>query len=120
MRYYGYYSNRARGARNTDAANADTVTTLHLDETPLDRTSRANWARLIRKVYEVDPLACPRCANTMRLIAVVDETAVIRRILKHLRLWNPHPEQPAHPARDPPWPANATIPMTYHPVPDIA
>jgi len=68
----------------------------------------------------VDPLQCPKCGSTMRLIAVIDEPAVIRRILKHLRLWNPHPKAPDHPARDPPWPAGTTSPLTYHPVPDLA
>ena len=100
--------------------SANTATTLLLDETPADRKSQANWARLIQKVYEVDPLECPQCHHTMRIIAVIDEIAVIRRILKHLRLWEPAPEQPNHPARDPPWPGGETIPLTYHPVPDIA
>lgn len=120
VRYYGRYSNRARGARKAEADSAHTATTLHLDETPLERATRAHWARLIQKVYEVDPLECPKCGHTMRLIAVIDDSAVIRRILKHLRLWNPQPKEPDHPARDPPWPANTTIPLTYHPVPDIA
>ena len=44
----------------------------------------------------------------------------IRKILKHLRQWDPKPEQPDHPARDPPWPTDVTIPLTYHPVPDSA
>ena len=119
VRYYGWYSNRARGERKADTS-ANTATTLLLDETPADRKSKANWARLIQKVYEVDPLKCPKCENTMRIIAIIDDTAIIRRILKHLRLWEPAPEQPDHPARDPPWPDGETIPLTYHPVPDIA
>ena len=56
VRYYGWYSNRARGERNANVSTAASVTTLHLDETSPDRKSRANWARLIQKVYEVDPL----------------------------------------------------------------
>ena len=119
VRYYGWYSNRTRGERNTDPGTA-TGTTLHLDESPLDHKSKANWAWLIRKVYEVDPLECPKCENTMRIIAVIDDAAIIRCILKHLRLWHPMPQQPDHPARDPPWPDGETIPLTYHPVPDIA
>jgi hypothetical protein len=119
VRYYGWYSNRARGERKDDE-NTDTTSTLHLDETPLDRKSKANWARLIQKVYEADPLECPKCNHTMRIIAVIDNDAVIRNILKHLHRWDPKPEQPDHPARDPSWPTNTTIPLTYHPVPDIA
>lgn len=56
----------------------------------------------------------------MRIIAVIDDATAIRNILTHLRLGNLHPKEPDHPARDPPWPANTTIPLTYHPVPDIA
>jgi uncharacterized protein (UPF0212 family) len=98
VRYYGWYSNRARGVRNSDISS-ETASTLHIDETPVDRKSKANWARLIQKVYEVDPLECPQCNHTMRIIAVIDEDAVIRRILKHLRLWNPAPEPPEHATR---------------------
>ena len=119
VRYYGWYSNRARGER-ADNKDADNTTTLHLDGSPLDRKSKANWARLIQKVYEVDPLKCTKCEHTMRIIAVIDEPAVIRRILKHLHQWDPVPEKLDHPARDPPWPDGETIPLTYHPVPDIA
>ena len=73
VRYYGFYSNRSRGERNTEAA--DTDTTLQLDETPPERATRANWARLIQKVYEVDPLACPKCGGTMRIMAVRSSTS---------------------------------------------
>jgi hypothetical protein len=31
--------------------------------------ANAAWARLIRKVYEVDPLECPKCTGPMRVIA---------------------------------------------------
>ena len=59
-------------------------------------------------------------SHTMRIIAVINEKAVIRRILKHLRLWNPLPGYPEYPIRDPPRPDGETIPLTWHPVPDIA
>jgi hypothetical protein len=31
---------------------------------------RSAWARLIAKVYEVDPMLCPRCRSEMKLIAL--------------------------------------------------
>ena len=40
---------------------------------------------LIRLVYEVDPLTCPRCGGEMRVIALIQEPAVIDKILRHLR-----------------------------------
>jgi hypothetical protein len=43
-------------------------------EPPLpDKTFRKNWARLIQKIYEVDPLVCPACRGEMRVIAVIEE-----------------------------------------------
>ena len=59
---------------------------------------RHNWARLIQKVYEVSPLACPRCKKQMRVVAVIDNIEVIRRILEHLGLWlaNARPFPRAH------------------------
>jgi hypothetical protein len=38
----------------------------------------------MRQVYEVDPLHCSRCGGAMRVIAVIEQLAVIRQILKHL------------------------------------
>ena len=45
------------------------------------------WARLIKQVYEVDPLVCPRCSGPMRIIAFIEQRAVIEKILTHLGLW---------------------------------
>ncbi len=48
---------------------------------------RRNWARLIQKIYEVDPLICPKCQGTMRVIGSIEDHSVIRAILEHLGLW---------------------------------
>ncbi len=49
------------------------------------RADARRWAVLIRRIYEVDPLVCPKCAGTMRMIALIQEPKVIDKILKHLR-----------------------------------
>ena len=48
-------------------------------------TSIKNWARFIQKIYEVDPLTCPKCQNQMKIISVEE---IVKKILKHLGLWN--------------------------------
>jgi hypothetical protein len=35
-----------------------------------ERIFRRNWARLIQKIYETDPLVCPKCKGAMRRIAL--------------------------------------------------
>jgi len=82
--------------------------------------AKAAWARLIRKVYQADPLECPKCKGPMRIIALIDDPGVIRRILEHLGLWAPEASERSPPLAPEAWPANAVIPLTYHPVPDIA
>jgi len=54
------------------------------------------WRELIKRIWEVDPLICPRCGTEMAKIAVLKDPVVITHILRHLNLW----EEP--PARGPP------------------
>jgi hypothetical protein len=105
-RYYGYYSNKARGQRrrqNPAAAipAATSGAASCSDENPDDdfrRFCRRAWARLIRKVYLADPLTCPKCGGSLRIISFIDNPRVIEKILKHLKLWDP-PERPPPPQR---------------------
>jgi len=56
---------------------------------------KRNWAHLIQKIYEVDPLTCPKCQGRskipslagMRILAFIEDKEVIKKILKHLGLW---------------------------------
>ena len=52
-----------------------------------ERVPSKTWRQLIQKVWEVDPLTCPRCGGMMKVIALIEEPAVVRRILEHLELW---------------------------------
>ncbi len=70
VRYYGYYSNRSRGARRQAEPQSEEHAQITIDDRPPNRRCKANWARLIQKVYEVDPLECPHCGATMRIIAL--------------------------------------------------
>jgi len=61
---------------------------------------RGRWAALMRRTFGFDVLACPRCGGRLRLIALIEDAAVIGRILQHLGL--PDAVPPARPARAPP------------------
>jgi len=41
---------------------------------------------MIRKVYEVDPMVCPKCGGTMKITASITEYPVVDRIMEHLKL----------------------------------
>jgi hypothetical protein len=49
------------------------------------RQARHCWAELLRRIFEVDPLACPRCGHEMRIVAFITQPRIIDRILDHLR-----------------------------------
>jgi hypothetical protein len=55
-------------------------------EEEVRRVPSQGWAEMIRKIYEVDPLVCPRCGGRMRVVAFLTEYAVVDRIIRHLEL----------------------------------
>ena len=85
VRYYGYYSNVSRGKRQKEGIG-DAVPCI-LESQGDEKAFRQNWARLIQKIYEVDPLICPMCQGAMRVIGSIEDPSVIRAILEHLGLW---------------------------------
>jgi hypothetical protein len=101
IRYYGYYSNKARGlrTRNRAASQADALvnsspTGTGPAEAPGEgdaptRPDRRHWAMLIKRVYHADPLLCPHCGGTMKIIAFIEarQGEVIENILRHCGLW---------------------------------
>ena len=42
-------------------------------DSPSSRENASTWARLIKKVYGVDPLVCPKCGKEMKIIAIIPE-----------------------------------------------
>jgi hypothetical protein len=129
IRYYGHYSNKARGMRARQAREAgspmDNPAPQPPDPSPSkgedgpsgpgegapDRLARRRWAMLIQRVYHADPLRCPQCGGTMKIIAFIEahQQAVIRKILQHCGL---PPEDPKGwqdpPSRGPPQPAHSS------------
>ena len=85
VRYYGYYSNVSRGKRKKEGV--ENVVPCILEHQGNEKAFRKNWARLIQKIYEVDPLVCPKCKGSMRIISFIEDQQVIRVILEHLGLW---------------------------------
>jgi len=59
---------------------------LRMVEEDLRPVPSKGWAEMIRKAYEVDPLLCPRCGGTMKVIAFLTDYPVVDRIIDHLKL----------------------------------
>jgi putative transposase len=88
--FYGEYANRTRGLRQRSEPGLAEV----LAEAPRRRCCSPTWARLIAKVYQVDPLVCTRCGQKMQMIAFLTDQLSIRRILDHLGMSTPPHDKP--------------------------
>jgi hypothetical protein len=66
------------------------------EQTDYERKRRRSWARLIWKVFEVDPLTCRHCGGRMKVIALIADPDIVWAILRHLR-----EHQAAEPGPDP-------------------
>lgn len=82
------------------------------------RPSESPWVVLMRRSFGFDVLACARCGGRLRLLAIIEQPVVIRRILTHLGLPTQIPAP--QPARDtprrvdvPPSDAPADLPFDF-------
>jgi len=81
VRYYGLYANAHRGKmRKKDTGP---LCPLIIEDEDSFIPSKG-WAEMIKKVYEIDPLICPQCGGTMRIVSFIDDHKVIDKIIKHL------------------------------------
>jgi hypothetical protein len=85
-----------RAAEDSEASAAAPEPTPEAGRTP----RRRQWADLMRRSFGFDVLACDRCGGRLRLIALIQQAAVISRILTHLVL--PVEVPTPQPARSPP------------------
>ncbi|MDQ3565050.1 MAG: hypothetical protein M3436_13225 [Pseudomonadota bacterium] len=67
--------------------------THHIQSAP----TRISWARLLKRVFDIDIEHCPHCGGPLKIIAAIEDPAVIGKILSHLSL--PIRAPPRSPAR---------------------
>ncbi len=95
--YYGAYSQAWRGRERRQgilpkAATEEESTPSGNTCSSLMRRRKQMWAALLKKVWDVDALKCPKCGGRMKVISFIEQPSIIRRILKHLDLWeDPRP-----------------------------
>ena len=64
-------------------------------------SARRSLLNLLRRVFALDILACPDCGGRLRLLATIEDRAVVEKILTHLGLPVDLPQPSA--ARTPAW-----------------
>jgi hypothetical protein len=90
-------------ASGADHAGNDASAALARPPPGYVRPRHVAWAELLRRVFEIDVLACPDCGGRLRLLATIEDPAIAGKILEHLGL-----------EAEPPAPA-AALPLTWLP-----
>ena len=85
VRYYAHYSNVKRGKRKKE--EQDDVIPHIIENSNVSPAQRKAWARLIQKICEIDPLTCPKCQGSMKIIAFIEREDLIKKVLKYVGLW---------------------------------
>lgn len=101
VRYHGVFApaspERARIVPATGCGEAN-------EGSPASARSRQQvltWAQRLKRVFAIDIEGCRRCGGRLRVIASIEQSAVIERILEHLGC-DAEAFDPAHPNRGPP------------------
>jgi hypothetical protein len=50
----------------------------------LIKSQKQAWARLIKKIYEIDPLVCPKCSSEMKIIACLEKKNKVPPVVENL------------------------------------
>jgi hypothetical protein len=77
------YANAHRGKVRKAAVSP---LTLRMSEEEFKPVPSKGWAAMIRKVYELDPMVCPKCGGQMKVVAFITDYVAVDRIIDHLKL----------------------------------
>ena len=89
-------ANRGRGEQHATTAEPE-------EPTPAERRAAMTWAQRLKRVFGIDIETCEACGGAVRIIACIEDPAVIEKILAHLNAKAGEPEAPLRPpCRAPP------------------
>jgi Putative transposase len=98
IRFHGVLAPNAKLRSKIVPSPAERATeTSSKDAHGQDAPARMSWARLLKRVFNVDLEHCPNCGGALKIIAAIEDPLVIVKILSHLGL--PARAPPRAPAR---------------------
>jgi len=55
-----------------------------VEQTPAEKRASMTWAKRLKRVFDIDIETCSECGGDVRIIASIEDPAVIQKILTHL------------------------------------
>ena len=71
--------------RGKKSSKSTPVETEWADKTPEERHRAMTWMQRLKRVFDIDIETCERCGGHVKVIASIEDPAVIEHILKHLK-----------------------------------
>jgi hypothetical protein len=62
------------------------VASVNEEKTPKQCHKAITWAQRLKRVFNIDVSACPKCGAHAKVIASIEDQAVIDKILNHLQV----------------------------------
>ena len=93
-RFFGVYSCRSRGVEKVlaeaERVGDDNVLSITNNFLP-DSSARPSplWAACRKRIFEIDPLVCPKCQSPMKIMSFIVDPDEIARISKNLGICEP-------------------------------
>ncbi|MGB5707046.1 MAG: IS91 family transposase [Arenicellales bacterium] len=73
-------------------------------KSPAQRRAAMSWAQRLKRVFNIDIETCSQCGGIVKVIACIEDSTVIKKILEHLDHHTESVKRTPHPARAPPAP----------------
>jgi hypothetical protein len=88
IRFHGVLAPNAKlRSAIVPSSTATEATAATPEETPQPSApAHISWARLLKRVFDIDLEHCPHCGGALTIIAAILDPAAIAKILAHLRL----------------------------------
>ena len=99
-RYHGVFAPHSRWRAQITPAGRGKATAPDL-RTPAERHRALSWAQRLKRVFGIEIETCAQCGGKVKVIASIEDPAVIGRILGHLAA-RALPAGSRPPSREPP------------------
>ena len=84
IRFHGVLAPNAKLRGKIVPAPAERATeTSSEDAHAQGEIPRMNWARLLKRVFDIDVEHCPNCGSALKIIAAIEDPPLIIKILSH-------------------------------------
>ncbi len=104
-RYHGVFAPNHHLREQVTPARRGRRQATGLGDPPSTRHAAMTWAQRLKRVFKIDIETCETCGGKTKVIASIEDPAVIKRILVHLEHRQGAGQHPEHPPRAPLQPA---------------